>query len=329
MSQHSFSIADEAGAAYRSDVNNALQALASQSSGASAPGTAYPYEWWADTTGGTLNQRNAANSAWIIRAPLSESIVSSRASNTVLAVGDYGRVVVATASFTQTFNAASTLTNWHCDYRIEAGVTIGFDPSGSENIDGATTKTVVGPAGGRIYCDGSGFKTVGLDAAPLASPTFTGLVTTAGQVAFPAAQNASAGANVLDDYEEGTWTPGIAFGGTATGITYAFQDGHYTKIGRQVSVTFIVTLSNKGSSTGSATLTGLPFASAGFSDGWASAVVWGSMTSTLVNVTVQKDSSSTTASIRGATAAAVNLSSLTETAFSNTSQLIGGFTYYV
>ena len=78
-------------------------------------------------------------------------------------------------------------------------------------------------------------------------------------ITFPATQSASSDANTLDDYEEGTFTPAVAFGGGTTGITYSTQLGQYVKIGRFVYASFNVTLSNKGSSTGSATVTGLPF----------------------------------------------------------------------
>lgn len=92
----------------------------------------------------------------------------------------------------------------------------------------------------------------------------TGLVSLPrGQVAFPAAQNASADAHTLDDYEEGTWTPALNFGGAATGITYASTPvGRYTKIGRTVIVTGSFALTSKGSASGAATIAGLPFTSA-------------------------------------------------------------------
>ena len=64
---------------------------------------------------------------------------------------------------------------------------------------------------------------------------------------------------LLTWYEEGTWTPTIAFSGASTGITYSTQTGFYTRIGRVVYVEAIITLSNKGSSTGDATVRGLPF----------------------------------------------------------------------
>jgi len=69
----------------------------------------------------------------------------------------------------------------------------------------------------------------------------------------------TAAANALDDYEEGTWTPIVTFGGGTTGQTYNGNTGTYTKIGRQVTVTCYVEFTNKGTSTGSAVLTGLPF----------------------------------------------------------------------
>jgi hypothetical protein len=84
-----------------------------------------------------------------------------------------------------------------------------------------------------------------------------------GQLAFPATQNPAADANTLDDYEEGVWTPALNFGGAAVGMTYATTPaGRYTKIGRTVFATGSLALSAKGSSTGSATIAGLPFVSA-------------------------------------------------------------------
>lgn len=80
-----------------------------------------------------------------------------------------------------------------------------------------------------------------------------------GQIAFPASQNASAGANTLDDYEEGTWTVDLQFGAAKVGITYTNRSGTYTKIGRVVTVSLNFLLSSKGASVGNAKAYGLPF----------------------------------------------------------------------
>lgn len=65
---------------------------------------------------------------------------------------------------------------------------------------------------------------------------------------------------LLNWYEEGTWTPtyyGAA--GSAGSLAYAEQTGKYTRIGRQVTVTGTIILSNKGSWTGRIQIGGFPF----------------------------------------------------------------------
>ncbi len=65
MAQHDYVIANQSGASFRSDLNNALSAVVSNNSGTSEPSTTYAYQWWADTNTGLLKVRNAANSAWV------------------------------------------------------------------------------------------------------------------------------------------------------------------------------------------------------------------------------------------------------------------------
>ena len=69
----------------------------------------------------------------------------------------------------------------------------------------------------------------------------------------------TADANAIDTYEEGTWTPAAAFGGSSTGVTYTARAGSYVKIGQLVLAAFSINLSSNGTGTGSATVTGLPF----------------------------------------------------------------------
>lgn len=65
MAQHDYVIANQSGAAFRADLNNALAAIVSQNSGAAEPSVTYAYQPWADTTTGLFKIRNAANSGWI------------------------------------------------------------------------------------------------------------------------------------------------------------------------------------------------------------------------------------------------------------------------
>ena len=115
------------------------------------------------------------------------------------------------------------------------------------------TGTIITTAGGAAISGTTGAftTTVGVGGA---TPAASG----AG-ITFPATASASSDANTLDDYEEGTWTPGVSFGGASVGVTYSSPSGTYTKIGRQVTCVGRMVLSNKGSSTGVANITGLPF----------------------------------------------------------------------
>ena len=66
MATHDYIIANASGAAVRADLNNALAAIVSNNSNATAPATTYAYQWWADTTANQLKLRNSANDDWIV-----------------------------------------------------------------------------------------------------------------------------------------------------------------------------------------------------------------------------------------------------------------------
>jgi hypothetical protein len=65
MSQNDFNLANQGFPSMRADMNSAFQALASNSSGATAPPTSYAYQWWYDTSTDILKMRNEDNDAWI------------------------------------------------------------------------------------------------------------------------------------------------------------------------------------------------------------------------------------------------------------------------
>jgi hypothetical protein len=69
------------------------------------------------------------------------------------------------------------------------------------------------------------------------------------------------GGDVLSQYDEGTFTPAVAFNNLSTGVTYSTQTGAYTRIGRCVYFSIDIVLTSKGSATGNMTVTGLPFTS--------------------------------------------------------------------
>jgi hypothetical protein len=196
-------------------------------------------------------------------------------------------------------------------------------------VDAATFGTILGLGTAAYKNTGTSGNTVPLlDGANTwsaiqtfsAKPSLTG-----GAISFPATQVASAGANDLDDYEEGTWTPALDFGGASVGITYTTQSGTYTKVGRKVFVGGRVTLSNKGSSAGNVSLSGLPFTSSGlFSVAIGTYLNMASLTDGMVGFV---NASATTLQIRtGGAASSLNI---TDANFTNTSDIIFSATYQV
>jgi hypothetical protein len=73
MSQHDFNIANQGFPATRADLNNALQALASNSSGDAEPSTTFANQWWYETDTNTLKLRNEANNAWLSFATVDQT----------------------------------------------------------------------------------------------------------------------------------------------------------------------------------------------------------------------------------------------------------------
>jgi hypothetical protein len=90
----------------------------------------------------------------------------------------------------------------------------------------------------------------------------------AGQIKFPATQHASADANTLDDYEEGTWTP-TWIPASGSGQTVNLASGWYTKIGNRVFVDFSLGTNGIGTASGNLLIGGLPFAQAGNTNQYA------------------------------------------------------------
>jgi hypothetical protein len=90
-------------------------------------------------------------------------------------------------------------------------------------------------------------------------------------ITFPATQSASSNANTLDDYEEGSWTMGVAFGGASVGVVIGVNQAIYRKIGSFVHVSGWILMANKGSSTGAMTITGLPFTASTLAGGFVPA----------------------------------------------------------
>lgn len=151
MSQHDYDLANQAGAAFRSDLNSALTAIVSINSGTTAPATMFAYQLWADTTTGILKQRNAANNAWISLMTLSTGVMFGNAS---LAGGNFtGGINEARGTVTM---HATTMDLWAQPNVIDgtgSGVTI----TAIINAPQAGARRTLYPVAGTIITNGATF----------------------------------------------------------------------------------------------------------------------------------------------------------------------------
>ena len=133
---------------------------------------------------------------------------------------------------------------------------------------------------------------------------------------------------VLDDYETGTWTPAITFGGASVGIIYGWLVAKYTKIGNLVTANCYVALTSKGTSTGTAILSGLPFttdSTAGFNIAASCRILDATFSG---QYSIDLSHSNNQLYIRSVSTTGVN-TSMTNTNFSNTTNIMMSVTYKV
>ena len=78
MAQHDYNIANQTGANFRADLNNALEAIATVNSGGTEPSTTFAHQLWVDTSSSELKIRNSDDNSWITTG------VSITASNTFI-----------------------------------------------------------------------------------------------------------------------------------------------------------------------------------------------------------------------------------------------------
>lgn len=157
----------------------------------------------------------------------------------------------------------------------------------------------------------------------------TGVITaTAGQIVFPAAQNASAGANILDDFEEGSWTPVWTAAGGSTASVYDSQIGRYQKVGKWCNVQAYIDLNSVGSLTGQPQIGGLPFTT----DTTASFFQCGTMiffnlNANKITTLLLPAANGTVAAVWNIAAAALSYTAMTNTDVISTTQVAVNLTY--
>jgi hypothetical protein len=146
---------------------------------------------------------------------------------------------------------------------------------------------------------------------------------------FSASAGGGASSSLLDDYEEGTWTPVIGGSGGESGQSYTNQIGLYTKVGKIVTASFLCILSAKGTITGDVRIKGLPFTADATANqrGAGTVGVFFNFATNINWIGLVTTENATAANVIYTAAAAANISDATTTQIGNSTRLDGTIVY--
>ena len=302
MAQHDMNIANQGFPATRADLNNALQALASNNSGTSAPSTTFANQWWYDTTNNKLYIRNEANNAWIQVAVLDQTnaewqittgviqakdgdgiLLKTDEGTTRVTLDDSGNLLVGQASQDTAetgFSARANSLSHFCrdTSSTGSGVLLLNKKSGSGDVlvvqkDGTTFGTIGVVNANNMYLSGSASNHAGVQFGTQNVTPYNN-----GSESNGAVDLGASNLRWKDLYLSG----GAYLGGTGAANklddyeegtwtpavvggtqTASVVSAHYTKIGRLVTLNVYIQLSNVTNST-YLIIGGLPFTVDGY-----------------------------------------------------------------
>ena len=187
----------------------------------------------------------------------------------VSAAGTLGQVLTSAGAGTPTWAAAATGTVTSVAASVPAFLSIAGSPITSSGTLAITLSGTALPVvnGGTGVTTSTGTGNTVLSAAPTLSGDVTlstGNITqgTAAKGFNFTANTQAAGmtSELLNWYEEGTWTPTVVGSVVAGTQTYTWQKATYTRIGNRVIIDFEILVGVKDATTsGAITITGLPF----------------------------------------------------------------------
>lgn len=209
MSQNDFTIANQGFPAFRSDLNGALQALATLSAGTSAPSTTFAYQLWYDSTNDILKIRNADDDAWITLFTFNQSTDSVQVSGEELVddltpqlggpLDTNGKNITfgdssGASDDRLTFGAGTDLSLYHASNNSHI-----VNVTGELNVQGDGI-TLLSNTGGEEYitCDLNGAVTLYHNDGIKAATTATGLQVTGTALATTDTDTTNTGSVTLD-----------------------------------------------------------------------------------------------------------------------------------
>jgi hypothetical protein len=184
---------------------------------------------------------------WIASGAVTGTVGETFTANATPGVGTG---TVATSADVTALCQANTLIGYNSGSAMTIGsnnvIIGGYTGSASPISSTGNAYVVLSDGAGNVVVSTKTSQTFALQGGTLSSGT---------GIAFPATQSASADANTLDDYEEGTWTP---IDSSGAGLSFTSVSGTYVKIGSLCYITGALTFPTTASAA-DATIGGLPF----------------------------------------------------------------------
>ena len=277
-------IANQGFPATRADLNNALQAIATNNSGTSAPSTTFANQWFYNETSNKLFIRNEANNAFIEVATLDQTNNEWQITTGVIQAKDGDGLALKTDDGTTRLFVKDS--DGFIGIGTSSPETLVHLSSGSGStgsvlrLESTDTSVGDGQQVGAIEFESNDASTGGSGISSkissVSNSTFgtsyaqkfeIGYVTGGGHATKEIIRldfdgikfnGDTAAANALNYYEEGSWSPASA-NFSSNPLTVNGTGNRYTRIGRQVFAYFDITWNSGNSSSAQAIITGLPF----------------------------------------------------------------------
>ena len=196
-------------------------------------------------TATTIQTAKIADDAITNAKIINSAITSAKITDGTIATDDIADSAVTTVKTSGLSNAAEDITAG------DAAVSI-TTTSGNITIDAAANDSDIIIKGTDNTADTTFWTFDGSDQGNLVpGQTSTGIYL---------GVNSVTAANLLNDFETGTFTPLLKFGGNSGTDNTDSSAGQYTKVGDMVQVQLQINLNNSVSGSGAAAITGLPFA---------------------------------------------------------------------
>ncbi len=180
--------------------------------------------------------------------------------NALFVQGSNGYVGIGTAAPTAASGQALHIHNSSVSrLRLTNDTTGATSTDGSDIAAAGSDLNIENREAGNIKFYANGTERMRIDSS--GDVTFTGdLIMADGKgIDFSANTSDAAGmtAEILDDYEEGTWDAVVTDG--TNPMTMSYDEGYYTKVGNLVTVSGYFATTSLGSASGNIRITGLPF----------------------------------------------------------------------